>query len=50
MNKNWYVGEDAEILDAYLDKFRGSDPNPLNMKTFSEILAMAKKELKDGSD
>lgn len=50
MDKNWYTGEDAEILEAYLDKIRGSCPNPLNMKTFSEILSLAKKELKDGSD
>lgn len=44
-NKNWHTGKDAEIIEAYIKKFRGVSPNPLNMKTFGEILMMAKKEL-----
>lgn len=49
-NKNWYTGEDAKILEAYIKKFRGVFPNPLNMKTFGEILAIAKKELEADKD
>lgn len=44
-DKSWYTGKDAEIIEAYIKKFRGVSSNPLNMKTFGEILTMAKKEL-----
>lgn len=42
--KKWYVGKDAIMIKKILDKYRGTKDNPLNGKTFKEILAMAKKE------
>lgn len=46
MNKHWYIGKDAELIEALLDKYRGAENNPLNGLTFKEILAIAKTEAK----
>lgn len=46
MDKHWYIGKDAELIEALLDKYGGTKDNPLNGLTFKEILSIAKKEAK----
>lgn len=46
MDKHWYKGKDAKLIEALLDKYRGTKNNPLNGLTFKEILAKAKTEAK----
>lgn len=43
MSKNWYVGEDARILEEALARHRGKKNNPLTGLTFKQILELAKQ-------
>lgn len=43
MEKAWYTGEDAEIIEKTLEKYRGMKDNPLTGMTFREILEKSKR-------
>lgn len=43
MDRNWYVGEDARILEEAIARHRGKKNNVLNGLTFKQILELAKQ-------